>query len=129
MCSLFIKGNTSVLEHCSLSDNWPLRSCTINLRYLTQCPGRNDRLCRTCWTSYRKMKILALQTSVEFLDLKISLHNNNLCMDLHRKDTATNSLLHYESFHPQHLKSGIPVGQFIQGLNEELLFNGFYKQR
>ncbi|XP_072010737.1 uncharacterized protein [Engystomops pustulosus] len=53
-------------------------------------------------------------TAVDFLDLKISIENNHLCTDLHRKDTATNSLLHFQSFHPKHLKTGIPVGQFIR---------------
>ncbi|XP_069609107.1 uncharacterized protein [Ranitomeya imitator] len=53
-------------------------------------------------------------TSVEFLDLKISLVGSNVVTTLFRKPTATNSLLRYSSFHPRHLKNGIPTGQFLR---------------
>ncbi|XP_071984186.1 uncharacterized protein [Engystomops pustulosus] len=61
-----------------------------------------------------KMKRRLPQTSIEFLDLKVSVVGNSLQTDLHRKSTATNSLLHFSSFHPHHLKNGIPTGQFIR---------------
>lgn len=54
------------------------------------------------------------ETSVDFLDLTLSLQNNRIVTNLHRKQTATNSLLHFSSFHPTHLKKGIPVGQFLR---------------
>ncbi|CAJ0954784.1 unnamed protein product [Ranitomeya imitator] len=54
------------------------------------------------------------RTSVEFLDLKVSLAGPNVVTTLYRKPTATNSLLHYSSFHPRHLKNGIPTGQFLR---------------
>ncbi|CAJ0945347.1 unnamed protein product [Ranitomeya imitator] len=53
-------------------------------------------------------------TSVEFLDLEASLVDSNVVTTLYRKPTATNSLLHYSSFHPRHLKDGIPTGQFLR---------------
>ncbi|XP_071989323.1 uncharacterized protein [Engystomops pustulosus] len=31
-----------------------------------------------------------------------------------RKQTATNSLLSFTSFHPKHLRQSIPVGQFLR---------------
>ncbi|CAJ0937887.1 unnamed protein product [Ranitomeya imitator] len=54
------------------------------------------------------------RTSVEFLDLKVSFAGSNVVTTLYRKPTATNSLLHYSSFHPRHLKNGIPTGQFLR---------------
>ncbi|CAJ0956764.1 unnamed protein product [Ranitomeya imitator] len=54
------------------------------------------------------------RTSVEFLDLKIILDGSYIATTLFRKPTATNSLLHYSSFHPRHLKNGIPTGQFLR---------------
>ncbi|CAJ0959331.1 unnamed protein product [Ranitomeya imitator] len=54
------------------------------------------------------------RTSVEFLDLKLSLEGLYVVTTLYRKPTATNSLLHYSSFHPRHLKNGIPTGQFLR---------------
>ncbi|XP_069598891.1 uncharacterized protein [Ranitomeya imitator] len=55
-----------------------------------------------------------LANSVDFLDIKLSIENSKIACNLFRKATATNSLLHYESFHPQHLKNGIPKGQFLR---------------
>lgn len=53
-------------------------------------------------------------SSVDFLDLSLCLQHNKIITRLHRKKTATNSLLHYSSHHPMHLKRGIPVGQFLR---------------
>ncbi|XP_073408052.1 uncharacterized protein [Dendrobates tinctorius] len=53
------------------------------------------------------------QSEVEFLDLKLSLNGSRITTTLYRKPTSTNSLLHFTSFHPQHLKKGIPKGQFF----------------
>ncbi|CAJ0966974.1 unnamed protein product [Ranitomeya imitator] len=52
--------------------------------------------------------------SAVFLDLRISTEGNRLVTDLFRKPTATNSLLQYQSFHPQHTRMGIPTGQFLR---------------
>lgn len=35
---------------------------------------------------------------------------NWITTTLHRKETTTNSLLHFSSFHPYHLKKGVPTG-------------------
>ncbi|XP_069599281.1 uncharacterized protein [Ranitomeya imitator] len=40
--------------------------------------------------------------------------NSGIVSSLFRKTTATNSLLHYTSFHPHYLKKGIPKGQFLR---------------
>ncbi|XP_069612068.1 uncharacterized protein [Ranitomeya imitator] len=54
------------------------------------------------------------QMEVEFLDLKLYPGDGYVQTTLYRKPTAINSLLHFSSFHPQHLKKGIPKGQFYR---------------
>lgn len=57
----------------------------------------------------------ASQTTADFLDLRINLTpEGHLCTTLFRKQTAVNSLLHYQSFHPRRQKESIPVGQFLR---------------
>ncbi|KAM4034697.1 uncharacterized protein ACNLHF_021376 [Anomaloglossus baeobatrachus] len=53
-------------------------------------------------------------TSIDFLDLKITSENDRITTSLFRKQTATNSVLHYTSFHPKHVRDGIPKGQFLR---------------
>ncbi|XP_071984330.1 uncharacterized protein [Engystomops pustulosus] len=54
------------------------------------------------------------ETEVDFLDLRITTRDGHIETTLYRKETATNNLLHYSSFHPQHLRDGIPIGQFLR---------------
>ncbi|CAH2293015.1 Hypothetical predicted protein, partial [Pelobates cultripes] len=50
-----------------------------------------------------------------FLDLNITvLEDGKVETELFRKDTATNSLLNWTSYHPVKLKSGIPFGQYLR---------------
>ncbi|CAJ0959959.1 unnamed protein product, partial [Ranitomeya imitator] len=51
---------------------------------------------------------------VDFLDLKIMKNGTQIQTKLFRKTTATNSLLHFMSFHPQHLRNNLPKGQFLR---------------
>ncbi|XP_040266912.1 uncharacterized protein LOC120981438 [Bufo bufo] len=51
---------------------------------------------------------------VDFLDLKLRKEHERITTSLFRKSTATNNLLHYQSFHPIHMKRGIPKGQFLR---------------
>lgn len=53
------------------------------------------------------------QTHIQFLDLRIAVENNTLVRKTYRKETAANTLLKADSFHPVHLKYGIPTGQFL----------------
>ncbi|XP_077105060.1 uncharacterized protein LOC143759233 isoform X2 [Ranitomeya variabilis] len=48
------------------------------------------------------------ESTVDFLDIKLTIKENRVSSCLYRKKTATNNLLHYSSFHPTHLKNGIP---------------------
>ncbi|XP_077155686.1 differentially expressed in FDCP 6 homolog [Ranitomeya variabilis] len=65
------------------------------------------------------LDVEALYTNIEhkqvdFLDLKVSIDRNRIATTLFQKRTATNNLLHFESFHPAHLRRGIPNGQFLR---------------
>ncbi|XP_077137533.1 uncharacterized protein LOC143803584 [Ranitomeya variabilis] len=68
------------------------------------------------------------RTSVEFLDLKLSLEGSYVVTTLYQKPTATNSLLHYSSFHPRHLKNGIPTGQFLRLKRNCSLMSDFQRE-
>ncbi|XP_044129318.1 uncharacterized protein LOC122922697 isoform X2 [Bufo gargarizans] len=54
------------------------------------------------------------ELKVDFLDLQIKVNDGRLVTSLFRKHTATNNILHFSSFHPKHLKMGIPGGQFLR---------------
>ena len=52
-------------------------------------------------------------TSVNFLDISISMTQHGLTTDISYKDTDTHSYLRYESAHPPSCKKGIPYSQFL----------------
>ena len=52
-------------------------------------------------------------TSVNFLDISISMTQHGLTTDIFYKDTDTHSYLRYESAHPPSCKKGIPYSQFL----------------
>lgn len=43
----------------------------------------------------------------------INIKDQRLSTSLHHKPTPTNSLLHFQSFHPTHVKKCIPTGQYL----------------
>lgn len=51
---------------------------------------------------------------IEFLDVELYVRDNMLHSRLYRKQTACNSILHAESFHPHHQISSIPYGELIR---------------
>ena len=53
-------------------------------------------------------------TSVNFLDISISMTQHGLTTDIFYKDTDTHSYLRYESAHPPSCKKGIPYSQFLR---------------
>ncbi|XP_077133866.1 uncharacterized protein LOC143788239 [Ranitomeya variabilis] len=67
---------------------------------------------RNPWNIRLTSKVSSVE--VDFLDLNIIMSNNCITTSLHRKKTATNSLLHYDSAHPTHLRNSIPKGQFLR---------------
>ncbi|XP_075688301.1 uncharacterized protein LOC142681493 [Rhinoderma darwinii] len=87
---------------------------TINNNEWTaeECGSFIEELNENPWNIRLTAKIS--KEMVEFLDLKIKMHGPQVKTTLYRKETATNNLLHYQSFHPPHLKNGIPTGQFLR---------------
>uniref|UniRef100_A0A8C5N1Y7 Reverse transcriptase domain-containing protein n=1 Tax=Leptobrachium leishanense TaxID=445787 RepID=A0A8C5N1Y7_9ANUR len=52
---------------------------------------------------------------INFLDVKIAkTDTGEIATSLFRKKTASNNLLHWDSFHPKSLKRGIPLGQYLR---------------
>lgn len=53
-------------------------------------------------------------TSISFLDTKITLNNNKLHTTLFKKPTDKHQFLHFESHHPRHCKNAIPFSQIVR---------------
>ena len=54
------------------------------------------------------------ETSVTFLDINISVQDNNLATSVHYKPTDSHSYLLYSSSHPSHVKDSILYSQFLR---------------
>ena len=52
-------------------------------------------------------------TSLAFLDIKVSIEGDGLCTSVHYKPTDAHSYLLYSSSHPSHVKNSIP-SQFLK---------------
>ncbi|XP_067859745.1 uncharacterized protein [Heptranchias perlo] len=52
--------------------------------------------------------------SVSFLDTQISIKDGHLSTSLYRKPTDNLTMLHFSSFHPNHVKEAIPYGQALR---------------
>ena len=57
---------------------------------------------------------LYTDTSLAFLDIKVSIEGNGLCTSVHYKPTDSHSYLLYSSSHPLHVKNSIPYSQFLR---------------
>ena len=53
-------------------------------------------------------------TSLAFLDIKLSIEGNGLCTSVHYKPTDFHSYLLYSSSHPSHVKNFIPYSQLLR---------------
>ncbi|XP_069481316.1 uncharacterized protein [Ambystoma mexicanum] len=53
-------------------------------------------------------------TSISFLDLLLKIKDGVISIELYRKTTDRNTILHFDSFHPQALRESIPYGQFLR---------------
>ena len=54
------------------------------------------------------------ETSLAFLDIKVSSSGNGLCTSVHYKPTDSHSYLLHSSSHPSHVKNSIPYSQFLR---------------
>ena len=53
-------------------------------------------------------------TSLAFLDVKVSIEGTGLCTSVHCKPTYSHSYFLYSSLHPSHVKNSIPYSQFLR---------------
>ena len=53
-------------------------------------------------------------TSLAFLDIRVSIEGNGLCTSVYYKPTDSHSYLLYSSLHPLHAKNSIPYSQFLR---------------
>ena len=53
-------------------------------------------------------------TSLAFLDIKISIEGNGLCTSVYYKPTDSHSYLLFSSSHPSYVKNSIPFSQFLR---------------
>ena len=54
------------------------------------------------------------ETSIAFLDIKVSINVNGLSTSVHYKPTDSHSYLLHSSSHPSHVKNSIPFSQFLR---------------
>ena len=54
------------------------------------------------------------ETSLAFLDIKVSISGNGLCTSVHYKPTDSHSYLLHSSSNPFHVKNSIPCSQFLR---------------
>ena len=54
------------------------------------------------------------ETSIAFLDIKVSINDNGLSSSVHYKPTDSHSYLLHSSSHPSHVKNAIPFSQFLR---------------
>ncbi|CAH2277040.1 Hypothetical predicted protein [Pelobates cultripes] len=59
--------------------------------------------------------------SIQFLDIEIMIIDQKIEYKLYTKSTDCNTLLHFKSFHPQHLKQALPYSQFLRVLQNNSL--------
>ena len=64
--------------------------------------------------TYLKFTYESSKTSIPFLDLKVSLSNGDLSIDLHIKSTDRHQFLHYTLSHPDHTKHTIIYSQALR---------------
>ncbi|XP_069508614.1 uncharacterized protein [Ambystoma mexicanum] len=75
-----------------------------------------------------KFTIETSNKEIPFLDLLIKVDKKALVVDLYRKNTDRNTILHHKSFHTQSLKSNIPYGQFLRARRNCTKIEDFLKQ-
>ena len=92
-------------------------------RYIDDCIGaissRREKLYHfiTSVNSFRpalKYTWEISETSLAFLDIKVSISGNVLSTSVHYKPTDSHSYLLYSSSHPSHVKNSIPYSQFLR---------------
>ncbi|XP_077117073.1 uncharacterized protein LOC143773549 [Ranitomeya variabilis] len=65
---------------------------------------------------------------LEFLDVLVTIEEGDICTSVYRKPTATNSILHFNSFHPKHVKRSLPYSQLLRTRRVNNTQRGFTRQ-
>jgi hypothetical protein len=80
--------------------------CVVDV---TQITDLNTRITNTFKHKYLEFTHESDYNSINFLDLKISLHeNNSITTALYKKPVSKHEYLHYKSNHPNHLLKSLP---------------------
>ena len=53
-------------------------------------------------------------TTINYLDISVTLNQGNLSTKTYHKPTDANNYLHYQSCHPKHQKESIPYSQYLR---------------
>ena len=74
----------------------------------------NEFSARSKMKSVIKFTTTYSESSVTFLDTKVTLENGHLLTTLHCKPTDSHDYLHRSSYHPSHIINSVPKSQFIR---------------
>ena len=88
-----VASDFSGKSESSLHKRWSLRNCEKGMEFLV-------------WKRYE-----ISDTSLAFLDIKISIEGNGLCTSVYYKPTYSHSYFLCSSSHPSHVKNTIPFKQ------------------
>ena len=75
-----------------------------------------DQFIATLNTVHRTIKFTAniSDTKIEFLDTVVFLHEGSLTTELYIKPTNAQAYLHRNSYHPKHMFTSLPYGEFLR---------------
>ena len=104
----YVSLNTSFLDN-----TWAPNLNSVYGRYIDKCIGATsstrEELTQfiTAINSFHPARKI-FDTSLAFLDIKISIEGNDLCTSVYSKPTDSHSYLLHSSSHPSHDKNSIP---------------------
>jgi len=81
-------------------------------RYIDDCIGATSSI--SSFHPALKYTWEISDTSLAFLDIKVSIEGTGLCTSLHYKPTDSHNYLLHSSSHPSHVKNSIPYSQFLR---------------
>lgn len=114
----------ALLEERSIDNNNPFSDCITQwYRYIDDIwcvwSGSENQLSQFYeWLNTRhpdiKFTMTKSRSTLTFLDVEVFEENQRLTTTLHRKSTDRNTILHYQSSHPNNLKNNLPYGQLLR---------------
>ncbi|XP_069815792.1 mediator of RNA polymerase II transcription subunit 1-like [Dendropsophus ebraccatus] len=107
----------SNVTNSELSADWSQEQFSAFMDYL----NRDVKMNMACMSVYGG-------DTLDFLDVQVQVKAGRLVTTGFRKPTATNALLHFDSFHPPHVKKAIPYSQFLRLRRLNSTVEGFLQQ-